>query len=411
MRNQWQVNTQRRAPIDNVISDKDQAFDYSDGCTEPTSPEPQTLPMDRIDGEDFEHKPLSGRDAFRTMILHPATDPVSLIECELVASDLSLIPEYEALSYIWGDNSVPRYIKLDSKVLQVTPNLYEALLALRLESQPRHLWVDAICINQCDTDERNQQVTLMGDIFRNACRVLIWLGKTCEDSHLVFQHLAEFQKHQDDVLSGRARPTDPFGESHINPPHYQGPTLAAFQRLCRRPWFFRTWVIQEKALSKEAIVCCGSDSASWEEFFRPSGFVEEAYHPLRGLDYQSRGYQLGRLHPSTENKAYENLLTYSQFCQATDPKDRVYGILGLLKPGLVKVEYGLDVQEIYRKFAQTIIQNNGNIHLLNLCGTKQTLPGLPSWVPDFSARRSSCRLPHVARTQSQERWQWIHTSI
>ncbi|KAF3762911.1 hypothetical protein M406DRAFT_72882 [Cryphonectria parasitica EP155] len=407
MRDQWRVNTQRRAPIETVINNKDQTFDYWDDHIESTNPESQLLPMDMIDGEKFEHKPLSGRDAFRTMILHPATDSGSLIECELVASDLSLNPDYETLSYVWGDSPVSRYIKLDGKVFQVKPNLYEALLALRLQSQPRHLWVDATCINQCDTNERNQQVTLMGDIYRNACRVLVWLGKASEDSHLVFQHLAEFQKHRDDVLSGRARPKDPFGESHVNPPLYQGPTLAAFRRLCRRPWFFRTWVIQEKALSKEAIICCGSDSAPWEEFFRPSGYRKEAYHPLGGLHHQSRAHQLGRLHLSTEHEAYEDLLTYSQFCQATEPKDRVYGILGLLRPGLVKVEYELDVQEIYRKFAQVIIQNNANIRLLNLCGTKKTLPGLPSWVPDFSARRSSCRLPQRVTICTKELGQWI----
>lgn len=407
MREQWRVNTQRCAPIDTVIN-KDQAFDYSEDHMGPANPESQPLPMDMIDGEEFEHKPLSGRDAFRTMFLHPATDTGSLIECELVTSDLSLTPDYETLSYVWGDSSVPRYITLDGKVLRIMPNLYEALLALRLESRPRRLWVDAICINQCDTDERNQQVALMGDIYRNACRVLVWLGKACEDSHLVFEHLAEFQKHRDDVISGRARPTDLSGESHINPPHYRGPTLAAFRRLCWRPWFFRTWVIQEKALSKEAIICCGSDSAPWEDIFRPTGFLDDVYHPLRGLDHKSRGHQLGQLYPSTEDKEYEKLLTYSQFCHANDPKDKVYGILGLLKPGLVKVDYGLDVQEIYRKFAQVIIQNNGKIHLLNLCGTKKNLPGLPSWVPDFSSRRSSCRLPHVARPQTGERWQWIH---
>ncbi|POS80320.1 hypothetical protein DHEL01_v201273 [Diaporthe helianthi] len=196
------------------------------------------------------------------MILHPATDPDALIECELVPSDFCLAPEYEALSYVWGDNDVPRYIKLVGKVFQTTANLYEALLALRQQSKPRRLWVDATCVNQGDKGERNQQVTLMSDIHLNASRVVIWLGTASEDSHLVFQHLAKFRQHQEDVKSGRSFPTDPFGESHINPPGYEGATRAALEGLFRRPWFFSTWVIQEKVLSKEAMVCCGSESAS-----------------------------------------------------------------------------------------------------------------------------------------------------
>lgn len=405
MRAQWRVKAQRRASIDIVVNNKYEAVHYSESSASPSSRLP--LPMEKIEVEDFEYAPLHGRDAIRTMKLHPATDSSTPIECELILSDLSVKPDYDALSYVWGDKSVPRYIKLDSKVFQVTSNLYEALLALRVGSNPRCLWVDAICINQRDIIERNQQVTLMGDIYMNANKVFVWLGQAGEDSNLVFQHLADFRQHQDDVLSGRVRPRDPFDESHVNPPHYLGPTRAAFERLCQRPWFFRTWAIQEKALSKEAIVCCGSDSASWEEFFRPIGYKDEAYHPLLGLDFRSRGHQVHKLRPSTASGAYQKVLTYSQFCQATDPKDRVYSILGLLRPGLIKVEYELDVQEVYRKFAQVIIQDDGGIGLLNLYGIKHTLPGLPSWVPDFSTNRPSCPLPTLSGSFSMERWQWL----
>lgn len=179
IRERCRIIAQRNRPVRKGINHKSSG---SRMC--PTSLDTQLrLPMEKMDGEDFQHTPLSGHDEFRTIILHPAKDPGSLIECEIVQSALCLAPEYEALSYVWGSNTVPRYIRLDDKVLQITSNLYEGLLALRRESEPRHLWVDAVCINQRDTEERNQQVTLMGDIYMNASRVVIWLGNAGEESH------------------------------------------------------------------------------------------------------------------------------------------------------------------------------------------------------------------------------------
>lgn len=368
---------------------------YSVSSPGPPSPEIKLLsPMERIDGGDFEHTPLSGHDAFRTMVLHPASDPRTVIECGFEQSSLCLPPEYEALSYVWGTNNVPRYIRLDGRVLQITPSLYDALLALRRDSEPRRLWVDAICINQRDVDERNRQVTLMGDIYMNAIRVVIWLGNSGKDSHLVFQHIARFRQHQEDVSSGRSRPPDDYGESHINMPRYKGATLEALHRLSQRPWFFRTWVIQEKVLSKEAMICCGPESATWEELFVAGcsfigGLMDR---PIHGLNYQNRTNELHELQPWT---GYRRVLQYSRDCQVTDLKDRVYGILGLLRPGLIEVNYELDVQDIYCSFTRAVIEDSDSIDLLNLCGTKHTLPGLPSWVPDFNSRRSSCHLPNL----------------
>lgn len=360
--------------------------------------------MDRPSGVDFKHTTLSGSDTFRTIILCPAAGAGFFIECELITSDLSSTADYEALSYVWGDDFVPKYIKLDDKVLQVTSNLYEALLVLQLPSKPRHLWIDAICINQHDVKERNQQVTLMGDIYMKASQVVIWLGQAGEDSHLVYQHIASNKQQRQDMKSSHAF------RSHVDwaPRHYyEGPTFVAFQRLCRRPWFFRTWVIQEKALSKEAVVYCGSDSATWGDFFG-SADSGKAYHPVRGVDYKSRAHQLREMSPSNKPAAYQKVLSYSQFCQATDSKDKVFGILGLLKPGLFKVEYELDVEEIYCNFAQAIIEENRNIHILNLFGTTHTLSGLPSWVPDFSSRRLSCPLPNPLKgCHSIERFDWL----
>ena len=95
----------------------------------------------------------------------------------MIETDLHENVEYEALSYVWGDPNVTRPISCGSTQLNVTVNLFAALLAVRSCSYPRLLWVDAICIDQKNIKERDQQVRIMGDIYSQAKQVLIWLGE------------------------------------------------------------------------------------------------------------------------------------------------------------------------------------------------------------------------------------------
>ena len=92
-------------------------------------------------------------------------------------------PGYEALSYTWGDPLDTRTVMLKDQPFQVTKNLEAALRNLRhrlihgTKSNDRVLWIDAICINQTDIQERNVQVRRMLDIYKSATRVVIWLGE------------------------------------------------------------------------------------------------------------------------------------------------------------------------------------------------------------------------------------------
>ncbi|KAH7213726.1 heterokaryon incompatibility protein-domain-containing protein [Fusarium oxysporum] len=98
------------------------------------------------------------------------------LECTFETVHLASAPPYEALSYTWGEEAASVRILLNGKEFLVRRNLAFALAALRI-SEPRVLWVDALCINQQDTTERNHQVGMMGGIFRRAERVLVWLGR------------------------------------------------------------------------------------------------------------------------------------------------------------------------------------------------------------------------------------------
>lgn len=112
------------------------------------------------------------------------------LQCTLRAYDLAHAPTYEALSYCWGPASSLLPITIDGDSLMVTPNLRSALRHLRRTDYARTLWIDAICINQDDVEERGAQVAIMADIYRNAAQTVIWLGPSESHSRQALRTLA-----------------------------------------------------------------------------------------------------------------------------------------------------------------------------------------------------------------------------
>lgn len=85
--------------------------------------------------------------------------------------------DYKALSYVWGDAKDTQPILLNGRRFDVTQNLKRALVRLRAGGIVAPIWIDAISINQADTEERNQQVRLMRDIYEKTSEVIVYLGE------------------------------------------------------------------------------------------------------------------------------------------------------------------------------------------------------------------------------------------
>ncbi|KAK8000564.1 heterokaryon incompatibility protein [Apiospora arundinis] len=152
--------------------------------------------------DTYVYEPLDlSTDSIRLLRLSKGY-PLDEIRCELhqsLLSDFEGVP-YEALSYTWGGeltNDSPRVHIGDHKV-PVTENLFEALCSLRLRNEDRFLWIDALCIDQNDHREKGHQVGQMSSVYRNAERVLVWLGPS---SHAI-----------DDLM-----------HTECSPPGYDGP--------------------------------------------------------------------------------------------------------------------------------------------------------------------------------------------
>ena len=162
------------------------------------------------------------------------------VECELFTCTLlesgSTHP-YDALSYVWGSEVDQQAICIDSYTLSVGANLHAALLSLRDPFIERILWIDAICINQNDIEEKGRQVQSMAKIYAKASRVVVWLGETADDSD---QALEAIRKAAEEQYRDFAIPALP--EQHAVNSTIHEASLQAILKLLERPWFQRIWV-------------------------------------------------------------------------------------------------------------------------------------------------------------------------
>lgn len=201
--------------------------------------------------------------AIRILRLFPSTYDNPQIDSQLITptgdseGNISPTKPYEALSWCWGTSGKTSYIRITkgekSYAKYVAPNLFAALRALRHHQDFRYLWVDAICIDQDDLDEKNHQVEMMDEIYGNAVRVCIWLGEAEESSTIAL-----------DFINNEVLKLQNFDDLCERPE--TSPKWRALLELMQRDWFSRRWVVQEIALARSAVIYCGKDKISWSKF-------------------------------------------------------------------------------------------------------------------------------------------------
>ena len=135
------------------------------------------LEMATHESRDYDYTKLAHTDSIRLVELLPG-DVGSPLACNIVDARKNNEPKYEALSYAWGEPTMSHTVRelASQATLHITSNLSQALHAIRYENTPRVIWIDAICINQSDLREKGHQVALMGQIYRDAQRVVVFLG-------------------------------------------------------------------------------------------------------------------------------------------------------------------------------------------------------------------------------------------
>lgn len=147
--------------------------------------------IDLSELSSYEYSALNEPRHIRLIRLHPAIHSDSTLQCNLVTAQLGSIP-FEALSYVWGSTEQLKPLVCDNALTYITKNLDNALRRLRKKRAERVLWVDAICINQNDIKEKEQQIPLMKDIYSGSSRTLVWLGEAEANADTGIQICATF---------------------------------------------------------------------------------------------------------------------------------------------------------------------------------------------------------------------------
>ncbi|KAK5651493.1 hypothetical protein OQA88_11947 [Cercophora sp. LCS_1] len=363
--------------------------------------------------------------------------PSDPIICSLSTASLDGNPQYDALSYVWGDPTICDKIIVDQQERNVTANLYAALRRLRNlrdATEPKELWVDALCINQDDKDEKTHQVGLMGRIYSRAREVFIWLGDcaddpfTFSDGKLTFNNCPSVAKglpgtvaSQSDVILGFLfiqllanhgpgtsgcvqNPQQDDGDGDPSPATMG---LRAYEKGLRAimdfSWWSRLWTVQEVVLSQKATVVCGSVRLPWQSFAVAAinlriNFRYCKYRCCSGLDFGLRMrftetvksiFDIADAVKSPlpiEPMSRVEVFTRFRDRVASDPRDRVYAMLGILGNPEIKPDYSLDHRIVYANAVVAIIQKTKLLDILWRPREFDRDPMLPSWTPDWTAR-------------------------
>ncbi|KAL9120434.1 MAG: hypothetical protein Q9187_003013 [Circinaria calcarea] len=334
----------------------------------------------------FQYSSLdSTQSDIRLISLLPGTKSDEL-RCELLHISPQDNPLYEALSYTWGEQSLGKCtIVLNNLAFSITPNLGIALYHLRYESVARILWIDALCINQLDDEEKSNQVQKMKDIYQKASKVLVWLGHAEQDSDVAMDLIANIGHINLDSIPENIEDRD------------TRKAWDALLQLFRRQWWTRSWVLQEIAVaSSDPLVGCGHKWLPWDIFELAHNLMVRSVS-IRVL--QSPPLTFGMLctirdhrKDTTRIQGIGNLLHGTIAFEATNPRDKVFALLGLAHEddrSAIDVDYSNSVQQVYTQVAKHLLRKD--IHAL-CCSVNSQSHNLPSWVSDWSRLSSQWSL-------------------
>jgi len=259
------------------------------------------------------------------------------------------------------------------------------------------LWIDAVCINQEHLDEKAHQVGVMHDACSNAESTRVWLGSRSEDSDLAISFteellsiLQEFQKGKIERVMSDYAMKCPEG----------APEWVALGHLLERPWFTRTWVIQEVALAARAEIVCGDATLIWGNLERVivelfalgfAGLVGTTNHrDLRILHGPPGLLKVGKLRTlrssirEQEPRSILGLMVDFASSRTTEPSDKISGVLGLaidINDPVFLLDYTKPPDTLFRKFERGLITRDAKLDILRFAGAekKSVGPAVPSW--------------------------------
>jgi hypothetical protein len=310
---------------------------------------------------------------------------------------------FEAVSYVWGLGGPGHDLEVvDLRststllgTISIGSGLYKMLHYLKMVDSTRVLWVDAICINQDNLTERSQQVERMRDIYLFAKSVIIWLGESSADSTTAMRTLDYVGKQLEFVSGHRFVPApactekDWWNTKHSIP--LSPETWDSISRFLRRPYFERLWVLQELQLANHrSIVQCGQVVRSWYNVRR--ALLRCRFDLRQSMQSSSSDHVKGLKHVINiaRNQTTSNagtLFGIASTRNCSNPRDKVYGLLGLLHPNLskqIRPQYALSVADVYIQAFLATVRFTRRLDLLDRVDQQWSTRTQPSWTPNLT---------------------------
>jgi hypothetical protein len=397
-------------------------------------PNPRILPPDCVcrnaawladqQFESFHYAPIDlSCSMIRLLRVQPAYYREDVLECDLVDASLHEKPMYIALSYCWGRADPVNRILLNGKVISITENLYKALKSYRLASYTHDnvaIWVDTVCINQQDVEERMAQVSLMRNIYSQASSVRVDLG------HVDLSWYPGYELLNKLLWVAHLEESFPIGGDYTSDsiireyclPGQSDAVWNTYRCLFGSAWFTRTWILQEIALSKDADVNYGIFSFKWQHLVlsfklyqllqleQPGSHDNILLNEMRGMLYMTKiiAFCNYSLQPRSRYTWLETVRLAKDF-HVTDARDKIFGVLGFVDEqpleGLepFRPDYTISIKSLYHRFGEHLSRLGMAQQMLSFSGLHRRgkISGLPTWAPDWMSeiteRQQSLSMP------------------
>ena len=285
----------------------------------------------------FQHERLKLKaNSIRLVQIHGSTVKGGPLSLRITQYAKHKRPSYVAISYTWGTSKELHAVQINGRPFYVHTNLYNLLLYLRQRGENRCLFVDALCIDQANLAERNFHVQLMAQIYDEAACTLVWLGTPSDDRRearaidFVVEMATFLEKTKRGALAG-------FSKQYM----IDAVALrwANLMRFCRVSYWTRVWIVQEFLQARSIEMVCGMAALDWVSFARVLSAVRDHYRTgagvIRPLDDILTGIldsipaRLTSRRLTAQASPLEDLLREFYDSECSEPRDKVYGILGI----------------------------------------------------------------------------------
>ena len=351
--------------------------------------DPRTL-LEIPDSEHPMYLELTKAHIIRLVELLPGA-PNDPITTRLSIHELEHAPDYEAISYVWGDPTNRVLIECNSKRLNITVSLDATFRRIRFKDRPRIVWADAICINQASTQERNHHVAFMNIVYQHAKKVLVNMGDDSDGgarnvAALINEHVERTSGYSSLTLMPVLADNDPILDD------IRWKSLAA---LFKRVWFTRAWVLQEVGVAADPRVLWGNIEFSYRDLMQLSRWIVRCASQLE----PRAGICLLTIHTDWEDWSGDweakatykytliDFLSHAKGLECRIPHDHIYAFLGHplaqkedSSGPIIVPQYEKPVTKVYQELTAWMLPALGLKVLSAVEHDDKTINGdIPSW--------------------------------